>query len=81
MGWLDKSIPFLLLKKSVKLSWSDAYLVVFPCEHLYPHDSKNEPENETDQKDVEDTWNSLHESIYYDLKGQKKEEKTLCEDQ
>ena len=50
------------------------YLVVFSSEHLYSHDGKNEPENEADQKDVEDTGNGLHESIYNDL-GQKEEGK------
>lgn len=50
---------------------SISYLVVFSSEHLYSHDGKNEPENEADQKDVEDTGNGLHESIYNDL-GQKR---------
>ena len=51
-----------------------SYLVVFSSEHLYSHDGKNEPENEADQKDVEDTGNGLHESIYNDL-GQKEDGK------
>ena len=63
-------------KQSRKGEWKSfcSYLVVFSSEHLYSHDGKNEPENEADQKDVEDTGNGLHESIYNDL-GQKEDGK------
>ena len=44
------------------------HLKVFSSKELDSHDGEDEPEDETDEEHVEDAWNGLDESIYYNLK-------------
>lgn len=44
-----------------------AYLIVLSGKHLDPHDGKDQPKDETNHEHVEDTGNSLNQSIDHNL--------------
>ena len=47
----------------------ESHLEVFSGKELDSHDGKDEPEDETDEQHIEDTWDSLHQGIYYNLEN------------
>ena len=61
---------YVRLKKHLVwfLFLSGTHLKVFSSKQLHPHDGEDEPEDETDQQDVEDARDGLDEGIDHDLR-------------
>jgi len=45
-----------------------SYLVILSSKHLDSHDGKNQPENQTNQEHIENTWDGLNQCIDHNLK-------------